>query len=212
MTRSISLALSVALLVSGFSTASANDWVSLFNGKDLTGWRASEHPETFRVEEGLIVANGERSHLYYVGPVCKADFRNFEWRCEVMLEPGSNSGMYFHTEYQDVGWPERGYEAQLNNTQSDRKKTGGLYDIADVMDVSPVRDNEWFTQHVIVRGKRIIVKVNDQVVTDYTEPDDADSQPNRRGGRLLSHGTIALQGHDPGSTARFRKIEVKPFD
>lgn len=202
-------ALRILIVLLLTSPAVAGDWISLFNGEDLSGWKASEHPDTFRVEDGLIVANGERSHLFYVGPVGGADFDDFELRCEVMLLPGSNSGMFFHTEYQEVGWPAKGYEAQLNNTQGDRKKTGGLYDIADVMDNSPAVDNEWFTQHVIVSGNRIVVKVNDQVVTDYTEPEGAASDPDRRPGRVLSSGTIALQGHDPGSTAKFRKVEIK---
>lgn len=202
--------LTLLLLVSLFaSTTQAGEWISLYNGEDLTGWKASEHADTFRVEDGLIVASGERSHLFYTGPVGDADFDDFEWRCEVMLLPGSNSGMFFHTEYQEEGWPNKGYEAQLNNTQRDRKKTGGLYDVADVMDDSPAVDNEWFTQHVIVSGNRVIVKVNGEVVTDYTEPKGAAGDAERRPGRTLSSGTIALQGHDPGSTAKFRKIEIK---
>ena len=202
----------LVLIVSPVLAEETGGWIALFNGKDLSGWRASEHPDSFRVEEGLIVAHGERSHLYYTGPVGDADFSNFEFRCEVRLQPGANSGMYFHTEYFEKGWPGRGYEAQLNNTQRDRKKTGGLYDIADVMDTSPVEDNKWFTQHVIVRGKHVIVKVNGKVTTDYTEPEDAATDPNRRPGRILSSGTIALQGHDPGSIVHFRKVEVKLLD
>lgn len=214
--RTILIALMVCASLAACAAAQANDaddgWVSLFNGQDLTGWRASENKDSFQVVDGVIVANGPRSHLYYEGDVGGADFTNFEWRCEVMLEPGSNSGMFFHTEYQEEGWPGKGYEAQLNNTQSDRKKTGGLYDIADVMDDSPSEDNTWFTQHVIVRGQRIIVMVDGEVTTDYTEPEGAADDPERRPGRLLSHGTIALQGHDPESIARFRKVEIKLLD
>lgn len=202
------------LFVILFATCcSADDgWISLFNGENLEGWRASEHKETFQVVDGAIVAHGDRSHLFYAGEVGGADFKDFEWRCEVLLEPGSNSGMFFHTEYQEVGWPEKGYEAQLNNTQRDRKKTGGLYDIADVMDNSPAKDNEWFTQQVTVRGNRVTVTVNGEIVTDYTEPEGAADDPDRRKGRILSRGTIALQGHDPDSIARFRKVEIRLLD
>ena len=200
------------LLLALACNAGAGEWVSLFNGEDLTGWRAAEHADTFRVEDGVIVAHGERSHLFYTGPVGGADFTDFEWRCEVMLMPGSNSGMFFHTAYQEEGWPNQGYEAQLNNTQGDRKKTGGLYDVADVMDNSPATANEWFTQTVVVRGDRVLVKVNGEVVTDYTAPAGAASAPDRRPGRTLSRGTIALQGHDPGSIAKFRKIEIRLLD
>lgn len=183
-------------------------WVSLFNGKDLTGWKANENKESFRVEEGKIVANGPRSHLFYVGPVNKANFKNFEWKCEIMTKPNSNSGMYFHTKYQDEGWPSAGYEVQVNNTHGDPKKTGGLYAVADVMDNSPAKDGEWFTQHVIVKGDHVVVKVNGKVTTEYTQPEKP-KRPEGMKGRILKEGTFALQGHDPISEVHYRKVMVK---
>ncbi|MGL4513400.1 MAG: 3-keto-disaccharide hydrolase [Lacipirellulaceae bacterium] len=189
--------------------AEAGGWVPLFNGTDFTGWKANERPETFKIAGGLIVANGDRSHLYYVGDVEGAEFQDFDLLVEVMTEPNSNSGIYFHTKYQDEGWPTQGYEVQVNQTQGDTRKTGGLYAIADVMDKSPVNDNQWYTQEVSVRGKHVILRVNGTVTTDYTEPDGVKREANLAG-RLLSKGTFALQGHDPGSTVRYRKVWVRP--
>jgi len=189
----------------------ADGWYSLFNGQDLTGWKASENADTFQVVDGQIVIRGDRSHLFYTGPVGNADFRNFIWKCEVLTKPGANSGMYFHTEYQQEGWPAKGYEVQICNTHPDPRKTGGLYAVADVMNRSPVKDNEWFTQEVTVRGKRITVRVNGEVTTDYTEPEDVERPPDFAG-RKLSHGTIALQGHDPGSEVHVRTVMIKPLD
>lgn len=207
------LILLLMLTVGSFAKAEeAGEWIQLFNGKDLTGWATTENPESFRVEDGKIVGNGDRAHLFYVGDVANADFKNFEWRCKVMLKENSNSGMYFHTAVQDKGWPNKGYEAQLNNSHGDIKKTGGLYDVDDVLSYPPANDNEWFTQTVTVKGKHIVVKVNGKITTDYTEPEDAASDPNRRPGRTLSSGTFALQGHDPGSTVMFEKIEVRLLD
>lgn len=198
-----------ALTLSNTLIASAEEeWVSLFNGKDLTGWKANENKDTFSVRDGKIVVVGPRSHLFYVGKVNDAKFRNFEWKCEIMTKPKANSGMYFHTKYQDEGWPSNGYEVQVNNTHGDPKKTGGLYAIADVMDQSPVKDGEWFTQHVIVKGKNVVIKVNGKVTVDYTEPDNP-KRDKAMQGRLLSEGTFALQGHDPGSEVHFRKVLVK---
>jgi hypothetical protein len=185
-------------------------WISLFNGKDLTGWKASDHGNSFRVVDGELVIKGPRSHLFYTGPVGGADFTNFEWKCELLTKPSSNSGMYFHTEYQDEGWPAKGYEVQINNSHSDPKRTGGLYAVADVMHDSPVKDDEWFTEEVTVEGKHVVVSVDGQVTTDYTEPNDVQREPDFAG-RKLSHGTIALQSHDPGSEVRIRKIMIKPL-
>ena len=201
------------LLASLVASASAEEsgWIDLFNGQDLSGWRAVENPDTWRVEGGHLVAHGDRSHLFYVGDVGGADFKDFEWECEVLLKPRANSGMYFHTAVQEEGWPDKGYEAQLNNTHGDRKKTGGLYDVADVLDDSPATDNEWFTQRVVVRGMTIEVYVNDKLVTTYTEPEDEAQKPERVG-RRLSSGTVALQGHDPGSEMHFRRVRIKLLD
>ncbi len=190
---------------------SADDgWISLFNGKDLSGWKASEQGGSFRVVDGELVIRGPRSHLFYVGPVGGADFTNFEWKCEVLTKPASNSGMYFHTDYQDEGWPSKGYEVQINNSHADPKRTGGLYAVADVMNDSPANDGEWFTQQVTVEGKHVVVSVDGRVTTDYTEPDDV-TRPAEFAGRKVSHGTIALQAHDPNSEVHIRKIMIKPL-
>jgi hypothetical protein len=182
-------------------------WQNLFDGKTLDGWKASENKNTFSVRDGMIVAVGPRSHLFYVGPIQNANFKNFELKADVMTKPGSNSGIYFHTEYQETGWPSKGYEAQVNNTHSDWRKTGSLYAVKDVNE-SPAKDNEWFTEHIIVRDKRIIIKVNGKTTVDWTEPEDftLEGQP----GRKLSSGTFALQGHDPKSVVYFKNIMVKP--
>ena len=193
------------------SDSKSDGWHELFNGKDFTGWKASENTDTFSVMDGKIVAKGKRSHLFYVGPVNNGKFKDFEWICEIQCKPNSNSGMYFHTEFQDKGWPSKGYEVQINNTHKDARKTGGLYAVADVMDKSPAKDGEWFTQHVVVKGKHVVVKVNGKVTVDYTEPEDAQRE-SRMKDRLISAGTIALQGHDPGSEVHFRSIKVKVLD
>jgi hypothetical protein len=187
----------------------ADGWYSLFNGKDLTGWKTSEdNPDTFQVVDGVIVVRGPRCHLYYDGPVNDANFKNFEWKCEIMTKPRANSGMYFHTEYQADGWPEKGIEIQVNNSHSDPIRTGSVYGIKNVMNDSPAKDNEWFTQHVIVNGKHVTIKVNDKVVNEYEQPE---TLPRRQRNRAISSGTFALQGHDPGSEIHYRKVLVKPL-
>ncbi len=184
----------------------ADGWISIFNGKDLTGWRASENEGVFSVKDGILIVNGKRSHLFYEGPVGGANFTNFEWKADVKTFPKANSGMYIHTEYQQTGWPKKGYEVQVNSTHKDRKKTGGLYGIVDVLDNAPSKDGEWFTQHIIVRDKRIIIKVNGKTTVDYTEPEGV------TGGRKLSSGTVAIQGHDPGSLIHYKNIMIQPLD
>jgi hypothetical protein len=197
---------------STFNTESSG-WQSLFNGEDLTGWRASETPGCFSVENGVLVVKGGRSHLFYEGPVYSGDFKDFEFSAEVMTTPGSNSGIYFHTAYQETGWPVKGHECQVNVSHSDERKGGSLYAVEDVYE-KHARDGEWYTQEIIVRGKRVITKMNGKVLVDYVEPDELVSNDEIRTeypGRMVSHGTFAIQAHDPDSIVYYRNINVRPL-
>jgi hypothetical protein len=130
--------------------ADENSWHELFNGKNLDGWKCVGPAESFRVEDGMIVAHGKPlAHLYYVGPVAEHDFRDFEFTAEVMTRPKSNSGIYFHTEVIDRNYPKKGYEVQINNSYHDPVKTGSLYQVRNVTK-PPAKDNEWSTVHVLV--------------------------------------------------------------
>lgn len=183
----------------------AAEWISLFDGKTLNGWKANEHPETFKVTDGAIVVNGERSHLFYVGDVNGHDFKNFELKMEVMTFPGSNSGIYFHTKYQEVGFPAIGHEVQVNVSHSDWRRSGSIYGVVHV-DTVPVKDQQWYTQHIIVKGNMVRVLINGQLILEYNEPA---THVTPRTGRTISGGTFALQGHDPESKVLFRNIRVK---
>ena len=194
------------LLVSSSSTLQ-DGWVPLFDGKSLANWKVGDNASTFSVENGTIVAHGPTAHLFYQGDVHQHNFKNFEFKAEVMTTPGSNSGIYFHTEYQDTSWPKKGYEVQVNNSHTDWRRTGSLYAVQDVKEVY-VKDNEWFTEYVKVEGKHVTVKINDKTVVDYTEPENVKRDAGSEG-RIISSGTFALQGHDPNSKVYFKNIMVK---
>ncbi|MCE9519600.1 MAG: DUF1080 domain-containing protein [Verrucomicrobia bacterium] len=187
-------------------------WISLFNGKDLAGWKSNdEAPGVFSVENGELKVSGGRAHLFYVGADGAAKFKNFELKAKVKTTPGSNSGIYIHTEFQEKGWPAKGYECQVNATHSDNKKTGGLYAVQDVLNNAPNKDNEWFDYSIKVEGKRITISIDGKVTVDWTEPEGWDPATALKNmpGRKLSEGTIALQGHDPKSTTFYKDIFIK---
>ena len=202
------------LLASGTFTRGAEPpadepgWIRLFDGKTLHAWKCGGNPASFYVEDGALVAKavGGNAHLFYDGEVKRHDFRNFHLKVDVMTTPGSNSGIYIHTAYQESGWPSKGYEIQVNISHADPKKSGGLYGVKDCYERA-AKDNTWYTQEIIVQGKRIISKIDGKVIVDYTEPSDW-----KEAGRRLSSGTFALQAHDPKSKVYFKNILVKLLD
>jgi len=168
----------------------SDHWITLFDGETLSGWRASENAGSWKIEDGALVTSGPRSHLFYDGEVMNRDFKNFELMVDVRTIPGSNSGIYFHTEFQEEGWPEKGYECQVINSNKpaepgdyvEYKMTGSIYAIRNTWK-SPVPDNEWFNYHIVVRGKTIQTFINGELIAEYTEPDEV-YRPESMKGRV----------------------------
>ncbi len=189
------LLLASALLF-GAPAASAEEggWISMFDGKTLEGWKANERPENWTVEDGCIVGRGERSHLFWMKRKC----RDCEFKAEVKISDGGNSGMYFRAQF-GPGWP-KGYEAQVNSTHKDWKRTGSLYNFVNIKE-QLVPPDTWFTQHIIVKGNHIVIKVNGKTVVDYVDEKNT-----------YTEGYLALQQHDPGSTVWYRNLKMRPLD
>ncbi len=196
--------------------AGAEQWIDLFDGRSLNGWRPSENKNSWSVVDGMLAANGPRSHLFYVGPVHGADFRNFELEAELITRPECNSGVYFHTAYQETGFPEKGFEIQINNTARgdggylERKKTGSLYGLRN-MYKQLVPDEKPFRIRATVRGKNVQIRLNDQLLVDYVEPTPPVIPTGGEHQRFLDHGTFALQCHNDGSKAFYRSVRVRPL-
>jgi hypothetical protein len=208
--------LSLLLLIPGLGMAegekNAEGFIELFNGKNLDGWKINESPESWKVENGEIIIKGERSHLFYVGEVNGANFKDFEVRLKVLTKPKANAGFYFHTAFQKDGWPGKGFEAQINATHADPKKTGSLYGVRNVMDNAPHKDDEWFDYQITVQGNKVTIKVNGETTVEYEQPEGGPTKEEKGGfDRVLSGGTFAIQCHDPGSEVRIKSIQVKPL-
>lgn len=191
-------------------------WASLFDGHSLDGWQPSEHKDAWKIVGGQIAADGARSHLFYNGPVHGADFKNFELEVELRALAGCNSGVYFHTRYQETGFPIKGFEVQVNNTATgegtyrERKKTGSLYGVRNVYKQF-IPDDQWFKIRIAVLGKNVKIRLNDLLVVDYIEPTPPVIPAAEERERFLDRGTFALQCHNQGSRAFFRSVRVRPL-
>lgn len=185
--------------------AAEEGFVTLFDGKTLDGWKVSENPDSFVIEDGMLVAKGPRAHAFYMGEDGQGAFEDFELRLDVKTLENSNGGVFFHVEYQEKGWPiKQGYEVQVNNTHKDWRKTGGLYAIVD--NKEPFKDNEWMKYVIRVEDGVVNVTINGkETVKDFKPEGEQDKL-------VVGGGLIALQAHDPGSTVYYRNIRVKSLN
>ncbi|HCL92747.1 MAG TPA: DUF1080 domain-containing protein [Verrucomicrobiota bacterium] len=212
MKRTLLFAFASAAWLGAAATLAASElepgFTALTDGKTFNGWRMSEENQnTWTIQDGAFVAKGNRCHLFYEGD--GKPFKDFHLKLEVMTGPQSNGGIYFHTQYQATDWPRAGFECQVNNTHGDWIKTGSLWGLVNI-GVSLVKDNQWWTQEIIVQGNKVTVLLDGRKLLEYNEP--AGAQPGKDFARKLSRGTFALQGHDPNSVVRYKNIRVKRLD
>jgi len=192
------------------ASQSSGAWMQLINGKDMSGWKASENKETWSVTpEGYLQAVGKRSHLFYEGEYLNGTFKNFEFEAQVRTFKLANSGIYFHTKYQESGWPGQGIEIQVNNSHVgegdyiELKRMGSLYGVRNVYKTF-AKDDEWITVKARVENDRVQIWVNEIKTVDYVQPE------RKMGGiKKLSSGTFCLQGHDPNSKMQYRSFKVR---
>lgn len=185
-------------------------YTSLFNGKDLTGWKVGGPVESFSVEAGAIVAHGAASHLFYDGAVRNHTFRNFDLKLDVMARNRSNGGVYVLTEFQEKGFPAKGFEIQVNNSHTDRIRSGSLYHVMDLSHI-PAKDDEWYPMEIMVKDDTITVTLKGSQIVRWTQPADWNGAYDTPG-RKIAPGTIAFQAHDPNSITAYANIRIRPLD
>ncbi len=158
--------------------------------------------ESFRLDGDTLIVEGDQRSLFYDGEIAGGSFRNFEFKVDVYTHPGSASGIFFHTHYEEEGKPAFGYEAQINASRAGESKTGSLVGVSEVKTAAHA-DNEWFTYYIKVDGKKVTVKVNGETVNEFTEPADA------KGPASLRRGTIGLESVGSDSRVHFRNPMIR---
>jgi hypothetical protein len=197
----------------------------MLNGKDLAGWRTDQtHESRFVVtaSSGSLPSEGrgpESSNNALVelhvtsGPgelETEASHGDFVMQLECFVDgDGLNSGVFFRSIPGDYA---NGYESQIQNAVKDGDPTkpvdagtGAIYRRTTARRVVS-KDREWFAKTIVATGPHIAVWVNGYQVTDWT--DERPPHENPRNGQRLKPGTISLQGHDPTTNLRFRKLRI----
>lgn len=207
MNRMVCLMAAALLVCAGMHAADADGWVTILDEKSFKEWKVMPAKATSTVEEadgvkkfekgqwtfkdGVLKGEGEVSHIF--SP--RGDYENFQYKAEIKISDKGNSGQYFRTALGN-GFP-KGYEAQINSTHGDPKRTGSLYNFKNVTE-QLVPPDTWFTQEVIAEGNHIIIKVNDKVATDFVDEKNS-----------FMKGHFAFQQHNLGSVVEIKNVQVK---
>lgn len=178
------------------------DWVQLFNGKDLSGWNVVGREE-WTVSDGVLVGRAVTKEYGYLETA--KDYRNFQLSLKFKCIGTGNSGVYFHTRFKP-GTADVSQGAQFEIDCTIGRHTGGVYGFGRQWIVWPapenetvVRQNEWNEMLVTVNGNRYISRLNGVQMVDFTDP---------RAPFLT--GTIALQLHSGGDGhMQFRDIWIR---
>jgi len=194
---------------------STPDWKPLFNGKDLTGWK-HVGPGEMTVEDGIIQTHGGMGLLYWTGE----KFGNCKIRVVYrMRDENSNAGFFIRIpiepreEWMPVNY---GYEVQIDNKpelsdEDDYHYTGTLYSFTKPLAKPGLPGPQWNTFEITLDGKRTIVDVNGERVTDFTEGDSVperifDFEPFR--GERPEYGYIGMQNHGEHDVVFFKEVSV----
>jgi type 1 glutamine amidotransferase len=182
----------------------STEFVSLFDGKTLSGWGPNEgkqpgkefqdSAEWFVDADGAVTAKGTHGHLF-----SPKEYENFHYRAEVKVGEMGNSGMYFRAA-RGQKWP-AGFEAQVNTSHGDPVRSGSLYHIRkEFRQLAP--NDTWFTQEIIANGPHVVIKVNGLITADAWVPEGKPNEGYKR-------GHFAFQFHDPGCRVWYRNVEVR---
>jgi 3-keto-disaccharide hydrolase len=212
------LALAAFSTLFAFSAAQPQSpaWKSLYNGKDLTGWK-HVGPGGMTIEDGLIRTHRGMGLLYWTG----GKLGNCRIRVVYkMRDHNDNSGVFIRIplepreEWMPVHY---GYEVQIDNDSPGEDEyhiTGTLYSLTKPLARPGKYGPDWNTMLITLDGSHTLVVLNDVTVTDYTEgqpvPERKFNFEPQRGPRP-DEGYIGLQNHSDNDVVLFKEVAVQPL-
>ncbi|MFK7909226.1 MAG: DUF1080 domain-containing protein [Akkermansiaceae bacterium] len=202
MKRLLFLASTACLITSATAKEPAAKAVSLFNGKDLTGWKGVG----YEVKDGAVICTPKGRNL-----MTEKEYSNYIFEFEFKLPPGGNNGIGVH--YPGKGDPAyTGMEVQiLDDTHpkyaklKDYQFHGGLYTLKapDKKNLKPV--GEWNKEKITVNGNKITVELNGMIINEANLDELSKKFPKHKGVMRRS-GHIAFCGH--GDPVQYRAMKI----
>lgn len=191
----------ISLFLASVCFAQGKEAVSLFNGKDLTGWKKAKYV----VEDGVLVCQGGNL-------VTEKQYTNYIFEFDFLLPPGGNNGLGIH--YPGSGDAAySGMELQiLDNSHpryaklKDYQFHGSLYTLqaAKRGHLKPV--GEWNHEKVTVDGPLVKVELNGVVILNANLDELNKQKPKHKGAQRRS-GHLCFCGH--GAPVKFKNITIK---
>ncbi len=177
-------------------------WVSLFNGKDLTGWIQVGN-EKWEVEDGVIHGQGVTREYGYLRT--ERTYQDFDLSLRFKCEADGNSGVFFHTDFKP-GTADVSQGLQFEIDRGLNRHTGGVYGDGRNWIVWPapeletvIRPYDWNDFLLSVHGNRYIARLNGVLLVDFTDPTPRSFD-----------GYIALQLHSGGQgNMKFKELYIR---
>ncbi len=187
----------------------ANDWQTLFNGKNLDGWQGAVDGWEVRPDGSLACKKGSGGAL-----LSKEEYANFVFQCEFFLPAGGNNGMAIRCPAKgEPAWV--GYEVQVLDDRApqyaklkDYQFHGSVYALvpANRGYLRPL--DQWNFQEVRMTGNHITVTVNGHRVVDADlSKIDRSKLEKVPGGLDRTSGFLGFAGHD--DPVSFREVRAK---
>jgi len=191
------------------ASAQAGEWKPLFNGKDLSGWKAIDGPaSSWQVVEGLLSCTGQ-GHGWLS---TDAEYGDFELELEFRVPAGGNSGVFLRAPHE--GNPAFAgmeiqvlddYDAQYANLKP-AQYCGSLYDVAAAQPRVAKKAGEWQKMTIVADGNRVKVTLNGTQIVDAdltAHPDKLAEHPGLKRGK----GYVGLQNHS--SRLDYRNLRIR---
>ena len=200
----------VALMFAGLGIAGResknSEWVPLFNGEDLSGWKINGQ-EKWVAERGTIFCESVEGKYGYL--TTEKTYRDFELRLKFKGEAKGNSGVFFHAKITGNS-PATGPDIEGMQIEVDPNPgmhTGGLYEsggrgwvmMPSAEGEKALKPGDWNDLEVSVQGIHVVTVLNGTKISDFT-----DSTPK------FTDGVVGLQIHTGGDVKmRWKDISVK---
>ncbi|MBX9681098.1 MAG: DUF1080 domain-containing protein [Gemmataceae bacterium] len=205
-----SLALTFAFTLPTFADEPPTGFVSLFNGKDLAGWKWTGKKDVWGAENGILyVAGGGGGYLF-----TEKEYANFEFRCEYKMPKMGNSGVGIRSPLQgDPAYV--GMEIQLLDDANwkglaEWQHTGSIYHVVPAKKVNSKPFGEWNTIRIVADKRKVMIEHNAETLVDANLDEHVKDKGKQHPGLTRERGHIGFQSYN--YRVEFRNVYLKDLD